>query len=49
MNTDCLGIEFFQRRKGKTEKKNKKLETDVYGQNEIFVHWFPSLSAVRKK
>lgn len=44
MTIDCLGIEFFRRGKEKLTKKNWK--TDVYAQNEI--HWFPSLSAVRK-
>ena len=48
MNTDCWGIELFSAKERKNWWK-KKWKTDVYGQNEIFVHWFPSLSAGRKK
>lgn len=48
MNTGCLGIEFPSAKERKNWWK-KKWKNDVYGQNEIFVHWFPSLSAVRKK
>ena len=49
MNTDCFGIELFPAKERKNWwKKKKNWKTNVYGQNEIFVLWFSSLSAVRK-